>query len=401
MNVMQKQAFKFHIMPDAEQAALMRRFAGCCRFAWNLALRLEQEVFEQCGKRLGYSRLCAMIADIKADSDTAFLAEVHSQVLQQTLKNLSRGYTNFFEGRAERPVFKKKGKRDSFRFPQGFKVDCANGRLYLPKIGWVRYKKSRDVLGTPKQVTVSLHAGKWYVSIQTEREVAKPVHPSTSQVGMDMGVKRLLTYSDGGYEDPINVLRKYEKKLAREQRRLSRKTKFSNNWRKQKARIATLHKKIADTRADFLHKLSTTISKNHALVVMEDLRVKNMTRSASGTLDNPGRNVRAKSGLNKGILDQGWGMFRVMLEYKLGWAGGELRLVPPHHTSQTCSACGHTAKESRTSQERFVCVQCGLRIHADHNAALNILAAGLAATACGAERACASVMKQEPAKVAA
>ena len=401
MNVVQRQTFKFQLLPDAEEAALMRRFAGCSRFVWNYALRLEQETFEQCGKRLGYSRLCAMLPDWKEEPATAFLAEVHSQVLQQTLKNLSRAYTNFFEGRAEQPVFKKKGKRDSFRFPQGFKVDCANGRIYLPKIGWVRYRKSRDVLGTPKQITVSLVAGKWYVSIQIEREVAAPIHPSTSQTGMDMGVKRLLTYSDGKHEPSINVLRKYEKKLAKAQRLLARKAKFSNNWRKQKARIATLQKKIADTRADYLHKLSTTISKNHALVVMEDLRVKNMARSASGSIDSPGRNVRAKSGLNKAILDQGWGMFRVMLEYKLGWAGGELRFVPPHHTSQACSACGHTAKESRISQERFVCVQCGLRIHADHNAALNILAAGLAATACGAGRACASVMKQEPAKVAA
>jgi putative transposase len=342
-----------------------------------------------------------MLPDWKGDSATAFLSEAPSQALQQALKNLDRAYVNFFEGCAERPRFKKKGRRDSFRYPQGFKIDCASGRVFLPKLGWMRYRKSRDIAGTPKQITVSLVAGKWYVSIQTERVVAEPTHLSASQVGLDMGVARLLTYSDGTHEPAVNVLRIHQKKLAKEQRKLSRKTKFSNNWRKQKARIARLHKRIADTRADFLHKLTTTISKNHALVVMEDLRIKNMTRSASGSLNNPGRNVRAKSGLNKAILDQGWGMFRTMLEYKLAWAGGELRLVSPHHTSQRCSACGHTAKESRISQECFVCVACGLRIHADHNASLNILAAGLAATACGAERACASVSKQEPTRVAA
>jgi putative transposase len=218
-----------------------------------------------------------------------------------------------------------------------------------------------------------------------------------------MGVKRLVTYSDGTFEVPLNALRKYEKKLARAQRLFARKTKFSNNWRKQKVRIAKLHKKIADTRADFLHKLTTTISKNHAVVVMEDLRVKNMTRLASGSIDKPGRNVRAKSGLNKAILDQGWGMFRAMLEYKLAWRDGSLVFVPPQHTSQTCSdsSCEHTAKENRVSQECFVCVACSLIIHADHNAALNILAAGLAASACGGGKAQAPPAKQEPTKRAA
>ena len=396
-----KQAFKFLLHPDSGQETLMRRFAGCSRFVFNFALRLEQETYEQCGKRLGYYRLAMMLPDWKEDSATSFLAEAPSQILQQSLKNLNRAFVNFFEGRAERPRFKKRGKHDSFRYPQGFEVDNDNGRVFLPKLGWVPYRKSRDILGTPKQITVRRIAGKWLVSIQTEREVAKPVHPSTSKIGMDMGVTRLVTFSDGSYVSPINVLRMYEKKLARAQRCLSRKTKFSRNWHKQKDRIARLYRKIADIRADFLHKLTTTISKNHAVVVMEDLSVKNMTRSASGTLENPGRNVKAKSGLNKAILDQGWCMFRGMLEYKLGWCGGELTLVPPQYTSQTCNSCGSISRENRLSQERFSCVSCGMSMHADHNAAMNILAVGLTAPACGGRKALALPLNQEPPRFAA
>ena len=396
-----KQAFKFLLQATPEQESLMRQFAGCSRFVWNYAMRLEQETFEQCGKRLGYYRLAMMLPDWKESPEMSFLCDAPSQVLQQSFKNLNSAYVNFFEGRGERPCFKKKGKHDAFRFPQGFKVDSANGRVFLPKIGWLRYRKSREVVGTPKQITVSLSGGQWFVSIQTEREVVRPIHPSTSKIGLDMGVKRLVTFSDGDFVSPITALHMYEKKLAKEQRILARKTKFSRNWHKQKARLAKLHKKIADIRADDLHKLTTTISKNPAVVVMEDLRVQNMPRSASGTLENPGRNVKAKSGRNKAILDQGWGMFLVMMGYKTVWAGGELRLVPPQHTSQTCSPCGCTDKRNRPSQESFVCVRCGMSMHADHNAALNVLAVGLTASACGGGKALAPSLKQEPSKVAA
>ena len=283
------QAYKFQLRPKAGQESLMRRFAGCCRFLWNRALALEKATYESEGKRLGFSSLCAILKDWKKEDDTSFLAEAHAQILQQALKDLDRAYKNFFAKRADFPRFKKKGVHDAFRYPQGFKLDESNSRIFLPKIGWVRYRKSRKTEGTPKQVTVSLSAGTWFVSIQTEREVPHSVHISQSAVGIDMGVACFATLSDGSSIKPLNSFRKYEKKLAKLQRKMAKRVKFSANWQKLKARIQRLHHKIANARNDFLHKTTTAISKNHALVVLEDLKVRNMSRSAAGTLEAPGK----------------------------------------------------------------------------------------------------------------
>lgn len=229
----------------------------------------------------------------------------------------------------------------------------------------MRYRKSRDIVGKIHNVTVSGKNGKWYVSIQTEVEVEDPVHPSLSAVGIDLGVARFATLSDGTFYAPLNSFRRHEQALAKAQRRLKHKRKFSNNWKKAKARIARIHERIARVRADFLHKISTAISKNHAIVCIEDLQVKNMTASASGTKEQPGRNVAAKSDLNKSILDQGWYEFRRQLDYKLAWRGGRLIVVAPHYTSQTCPHCGHVGAENRKTQARFLCLRCGFEAHAD------------------------------------
>lgn len=283
------QAYKFQLRPKAGQESLMRRFAGCCRFVWNKALALEKKTYENEGKRLGFSLLCKLLRDWKKEDDTSFLAEAHSQILQQALKDLDSAYKNFFAKRADFPRFKRKGVHDAFRYPQGFKLDEGNSRVFLPKIGWVRYRNSRRTEGIPKQVTVSFAAGKWYVSIQTEREIPTPVHPSASAIGIDMGVARFATFSDGSSITPLHSFRKHEKKLAALQRKLAKRTKFSANWQKLKIRIQRLHRKIVNVRNDFLHKATTAISKNHAVVVMEDLKVRNMSRSASGTLEAPGK----------------------------------------------------------------------------------------------------------------
>ena len=378
------QAYKFQLRPKEGQEDTLRRFAGCCRFLWNKALAMEKAAYEADGKRLGYNALAGKLKDWKKEEETAFLAEAHSQILQQALKDLDRAYKNFFAKRADFPRFKKKGMHDAFRYPQGFKLDENNSRVFLPKIGWVRYRKSRKTEGVPKQVTVSLSAGKWYVSIQTEREVPNPVHPVQNTVGIDMGVARFATLSDGSSIEPLNSYRNYEKKLAFLQRKLAKRTKFSANWHKLKVRIQRLHRKIASVRNDFLHKTTTAISKKHAVVVIEDLKVRNMSRSASGTVDAPGRNVRAKSGLNKSILDQGWFEFRRQLSYKLTWLGGTLIAIPPQYTSQTCSSCGCVDRANRPTQAKFRCTACEFELNADHNAALNILAAGQAVSACGA-----------------
>jgi len=235
----------------------------------------------------------------------------------------------------------------------------------------------------------------WYVSIQGEQDVQKPEHNSGSIIGIDVGIAKFAMCSDGNAIMPLNSFRKHEKRLVFLQRRLSRKKKFSQNWLKQKAKISRYHAKIADCRKDFLHKTTDAISKNHAIVVIEKLQVSNMSRSAAGTMECTGKNVRAKAGLNKSILDQGWHEFRRQLEYKLLWRGGQLLLVNPQYTSQQCSACGHCERANRETQPLFLCKKCGQTENADLNAAKNIRAAGLAVLACGGYDI-GQPMKQEP-----
>ncbi|MDX5297922.1 MAG: transposase, partial [Gammaproteobacteria bacterium] len=189
------QAFKYALMPDGQQERQMRRFAGSCRFVYNKALALQKERYERGESKLGYTGLCQQLTSWKQDVAWAWLAETPSQALQQSLKDLERAYANFFAKRADLPHFKKKGQHDSFRYPQGVKLDQTNSRIFLPKLGWLRYRNSREALGTVKNVTVSQSGGKWYVSIQTERKVEKPVPQSTSAVGIDMGIARFATLS--------------------------------------------------------------------------------------------------------------------------------------------------------------------------------------------------------------
>jgi putative transposase len=394
----QLQAFKYELRPTGEQQRQMRRFAGSCRFVYNKALALQKGRYEQGEKKLGYAGLCTRLTEWRNGTETPWLKDAPTHPLQQALKDLERAYANFFAKRADFPRFKKKGRHDSFRYPdpKQIKLDQANSRIFLPKLGWLRYRNSRDVLGDVKQITVSAGGGKWFVSIQTEREVEPPVHPSGSIVGVDVGVARFATLSDGTVYAPVGSYRKYEKRLAFLQRRMSRKRKFSANWKKAKARVQKLHTKIANCRRDYLHKTSTEISKNHAIIVIEDLQVRNMSKSAAGTVEQPGRNVRAKSGLNTSILDQGWFEFRRQLEYKQHWRGGRVIAVPPPHTSRTCPACGHVAADNRKTQARFECVECGYSENADLNAARNIVAAGHAVLAHGESVQSDRSVKWEP-----
>ena len=374
----------------------MRRFAGACRFVFNRALARQNENHEAGNKYIPYGKMASWLVEWKNATETQWLKDAQSQPLQQSLKDLERAYKNFFRKRAAFPRFKKRGQNDAFRYPQGVKLDQENSRIFLPKLGWMRYRNSRQVTGVVKNVTVSQSCGKWYISIQTESEVSTPAHPSASMVGLDAGVAKLATLSDGTVFEPVNSFQKNQKTLARLQRQLSRRVKFSNNWQKQKRKIQRLHSRIANIRRDYLHKVTTTVSKNHAMIVIEDLKVSNMSKSAAGTVSQPGRNVRAKSGLNRSILDQGWYEMRRQLEYKQLWRGGQVLAVPPAYTSQRCACCGHTAKENRLSQSQFRCQVCGYTANADVNGARNILAAGHAVLACGEMVQSGRSLKQEP-----
>lgn len=392
------QAFKFQLRPNGQQERDMRRFAGACRFVFNRALALQNESHEAGNKYIPYTKMTSWLTEWKADPETQWLKESPSQPLQQSLKDLERSYKNFFQKRAAFPRFKKRGQNDAFRYPQGVKLDQANNRISLPKLGWIRYRNSREVVGEVKNVTVSQSCGKWYVSIQTEYEEADPVHNAESMVGLDAGVTKLATLSDGTVYQPVNSFKANQRKLAKQQRQLSRKVKFSANWQKQKRKIQRLHTHIANIRKDYLHKTTTEISKNHAMIVIEDLKVSNMSKSAKGTTEQHGRNVKAKSGLNRSILDQGWYEMRRQLEYKQFWRGGQVLAVPPAYTSQKCACCGHTAKENRQTQSKFVCQVCGYTENADINGARNILAAGHAVLACGGMVQSGHPLKQEPAE---
>ena len=351
MGVMERlQAFKFELQPNGEQAQQMRRFAGSCRFVFNKALALQKENHEAGNKFIGYVAMAANLPVWKRETGFEWLKDSPSQALQHALKDLEKAYKNFFEKRADFPRFKKKGMGDSFRYPQGCKLDQGNGRIFLPKLGWLRYRHSRDVLGELRNVTVSQSGGKWFVSIQTRREVV-PEQPTGGIVGLDMGIARFVTLSDGSHLDPLNSFKKHQQRLKRYQRRLARKVKFSKNWKKAKAKV----------------------SQNHAIVCIEDLQIRNMSKSSKGNAETHGKQVKQKSGLNRAILDQGWGEFRRQLDYKLAWRGGHLIAVPPHNTSRTCPACGHISKENRRTQAQFACVACGYQNPADVVGAINVL----------------------------
>ncbi len=404
------QAFKFQLMPNGAQQRDMRRFAGSCRFVYNQALALQQSNHEAGGKFIGYVAMTKRLTDWRHSSETPWLKEAPCHPLQHALKDLERAFQNFFAKRADFPRFKRKGRGESFRYPdpKQFEIDQANSSIKLPKLGWMRYRNSRDIAGAARDITFSESGGKWYASIQTERALPHPVPTATTAIGIDVGIARFATLSDGSFIAPLNGFKKHQLRLARYQRRMARKVRFSNHWRKQKAKVQKIHTAIANARKDFLRKTTTTISQNHALVCIEDLQVKNMSRSAKGSSEQPGKRVRQKAGLNRCILDQGWAEFRRQLAYKMDWSGGLLLAVAAHHTSQTCPCCSHVAPENRRTQQQFLCVACGHRAHADVVGAVNILERGQRLLACGEDgsgrsrktAAQPASVKQEPAEAA-
>ena len=375
------QAFKFELMPNGEQLKAMRQFAGSRRRVWNMALALQEERYRNGEKKLGYNSLCKELTAWRQGEEMPWLKDAPCAIQQQTLKDLDQAYSNFFNKklRAARPRYKKRGTGDSFRFPdpKSIKLDQVSGRVTLPKLGAVRYRKSREVLGKVRSATVSYSSGKWYISILTKRLVEVEDRDGT-EVGIDVGVARFATLSDGSFIKPLNSFERQAKALRRAQRALSRRTKNSRNWRKAKTRVQRLHARVANSRRDFLHKTTAEICDAFANVYVEDLNISGMTKSAKGTVEKPGKNVAAKSGLNRKILDQGWGEFVRQLGYKQEWSGGLFVAVDARNTSRTCPSCGHVAKANRRSQAKFKCVQCGFSANADHVGATNILRRGQA-----------------------
>ena len=376
------QTFKFQIKPNGKQKKAMLQFAGNARKLWNLALAKQQQNHAEDKKFTNSFEMNYWLPGWK--KEMPYLTLSPAQTLQQVTKDLELAFKNFFTKQACFPKFKKKGKScNSFRLPQGFKLEQNNNRIFLPKLGWVRYCNSRNVLGNIKNVTVKQYCNKWFILVQTQRDISQPQTTAIERIGIDVGIARFATLSNGAYIEPLNSFKRKKLRLARYQRHMSRKKKFSKNWMRAKTRVQKIHYKITNTRQDFLHKATTTISKNHALVCVEDLQIKNMSKSAKGSLEKPGSHIKQKSGLNRSILDQGWSEFRRQLEYKLIWNGGLLVAVEPKNTSRCCPRCQHTCANNRTTQDKFVCVECGYTNNADVVGAINILERGHRLLACG------------------
>ena len=375
-----RKAAMFRLYPTPGQAAQMAQIAGACRFVYNLALEQRRDWWRRfrsvTGGNISYASQCRELTALRAEVDWLKACPVHA--LQQALKDLDRAYQNFFAGRAAYPTPRKKAVNDSFRFPDPVslivkRTGKSSGQMKLPKLGWVRLRGWQALPGEICTITVSRRAGQWFAAVQCEREVEEPKPSTLPTVGIDMGIAVFAALSDGAIIVPANHGKKALRALRKAQRALARKKRGSANRRKAIRRVAKIQQRVANARKDFLHKHSTIIAQNHGVVVVEALEVRNMSASAKGSVEQPGRKVRQKAGLNRAILDQGWSMFRAMLAYKLADHGGKLVEVPAAYTSQTCPVCGCVDTANRQSQADFVCVACGHAANADTNAAINIL----------------------------
>lgn len=371
-------AFRYKLAPDAGQETLFRQFAGVVRLVYNLALEQRRDWWRhyqrQTGNRLTYVNQARELTRLRAAFE--WVAAVHVTPQQQALRDLDRAYANFFAGRAGYPSPRKKGTNDAFRF-QGREIKSKRlnrkwSAVHLPKIGWVKFRDTRPLRGKVQNVTISLSADGWHVAFACEIEHTAPPNDLPA-VGIDRGVANTLTLSTGDHLRMPASLAAIETRKRRAQRTMSRRKRGSARYAKARRRVAALQARAARIRQDWRHKASLGLARSYGTVVLEDLSTRNMTRSAKGTTEAPGANVRQKAGLNRAILNQGWFGFETVLAYKLEERGGYLCKVDPRHTSQTCSACGTVDRESRESQASFHCRACGFRAHADHNAAINIL----------------------------
>jgi len=371
-------AFRFQLRARPGIEAQLRRFAGGCRWVWNAALAEQKARHERGEKYAGYAAMCQWLTAWRNAPATEWLSEgpIHPQ--QHVLRRLDEAYRRLFAKSGGFPRFKRRGEEPGIRYPdpKQFALDCENGRLKLPKLGWVRLRMSRDVEGSLRNVTITREGNKWFASLQAEMQETVPSLDVAPTLGVDMGVATFAATSDEQKIAPLHALAKQQHRLRYLQRAVSRKKKGSNNRRKALRLLGNFHRRVARQRVDWLHKLSTQLADRHAVIALEDLRIKNMSASAKASAEAPGRNVRAKAGLNRSILDAAWGEFARQLAYKCAWRGGEVILVPPAYTSRTCRVCGFEDAANRKTQAFFVCVACGHEEHADVHAAKNILAAG-------------------------
>lgn len=379
-------AYKFRLEPSIDQEKEFESWAGTCRFLYNLCLEHRILSWQQYRKSQNYYDQANELKNLKQIEGFEWIKNTPSQVLQQTLKDLDKAYKSFFKSSFGFPKFKKKGIKDSFRFPDPKqfsvrKVSKKKGEVKLPKIGNIKFRLSREIVGEIKNATIKKESGKWFISFCAEIEEVNTSNflDTRTSVGIDRGIRESFRLSDDlGNSKFFNLpdeLKTHFSKIKIIQKRLRKKKKFSNNWKKEIVKINKLHSKIARSRQDFLHKTTSELVKSHNFVTLEDLKIKNMSKSGRGTVEKPGKMVAQKSGLNREILFQGWGIFTLLLKYKLERSGGYLELVNPKFTSTRCSKCLFNDKANR-KQKMFCCLNCGFSEDADINASINILRAG-------------------------
>ncbi|MEU0518748.1 transposase [Streptosporangium sp. NPDC006007] len=388
---------RFRLQPTPAQEAALAGHCGHARLVWNLAV--EQHAHWKPGRKgaPGFAEQCRQLTDARAAS--GWLRGGSIIVQQQALKDFAQAMANFFGGTHRKPAFRKRGRGEGFRVvavkPGDVRRVSRNvGQVRVPKVGWVRFRWSRAVGDGVKSYRITLdRAGRWHVAFAV---IPDPVPgPGTGEVvGVDRGVTVSAALSTGELLNAPALRKTEAKRLLRLQRRLAKAKRGSNRRAKVKAALARLKAREADRRKGWAEKTSTGLARRFDVIAVEDLKIRNMIRSARGTVETPGRNVRQKAGLNRGILANGWGRLVTRLEQK---APGRVRKINPRFTSQTCNACKHIAGENRESQAVFVCRACGHADHADVNAAKNIrdTAAGRAVAARGGE-APARPVNREP-----